>query len=67
MIILDIIVILLDTGILVWAQINLNRFWRTTKDIFATNTRIGVGEVLLALFGILIWIGALLPESYLSV
>ncbi len=66
MIVLDIIIVLLDIGILVWVQTNLNRFWRTTKDIFATNARIGVGEVIFVLFGILMWIGTFLPESYLS-
>jgi len=60
-IVLDIIVVLLNTGLLFWVQTNLNRFWKGTKYIFATNAHIGVGEVIFVLVGILAWIGTFLP------
>ena len=66
-IVLDIIVVLLNTGLLFWVQTNLNRFWKVTKYIFATNAHIGVGEVIFVLVGILAWIGTFLPENYLNV
>ncbi len=60
---LDIAVIGLDIGILVWVQTNLNRYWRTIKDVHATNARIGVGEVIFILLGILAWLGTFLPPN----
>ena len=54
-IILDIFTIIFDIVILVWVQTNLNRFWRTIKDISVNNARIGVGEVIFVLFGIWSW------------
>jgi len=60
-IVLDIIVVLLNTGLLFWVQTNLNLFWKVTKYIFATNAHIGVGEVIFVLVGILAWIGTFLP------
>lgn len=58
---LDIVVIGVDIGMLVWVQTNLNRYWGTIKDIHAINARIGVGEVIFILLGVLSWIGTFLP------
>ena len=65
-IVLDLVTIGLVVGILVWVQANLNRYWKARKDIIVTNARIGVGEVIFVLIGILAWIDTFLPEGYLD-
>lgn len=55
----------LSTVSIIWlplyVQNNLNRYWKNLKNARATNARLGVGEVITCLFGILIWIGTLMP------
>ncbi len=55
--VLDLVAIGVDIGLLVYVQTNLNRYWGNLKDIRVTNARIGVGEVIFILIGILSWIG----------
>jgi hypothetical protein len=52
-----IVLMCVEVLLVVWAQTNLNRFWKSTKDITPVNARVGVGEVIFCLIGLLAWYG----------
>lgn len=61
-IVLSFVSVGLTVGMLIWVQSNLNRYWRSIKTINAVNARVGVGEVIFGLIGVLAWIGTFFPE-----
>ena len=71
--VLDIIAITLVAGLLVHMQANLNTYWRhqteTNPALSLTAARIGVGEVIFCLVGVLAWfgtIGAVVSPSFVT-
>ena len=64
---LDVISIAIVAGLLLQVQGNLNRYWANQGSGTLKSARIGVGEVILAVLGILAWantLGLLLSSSY---
>jgi len=58
--VLDIISVALFAIFLIWSQNNLNIYWEHTKGRQLAEARIGVGEVIFVLFGLLYWVSYLL-------
>lgn len=58
--ILNVISIALIAGLLVQTQGNLNRYWASLGNVRLTNARVGIGEVVLGVIGVLTWIVTLL-------
>jgi len=58
--VLDIISVALIIVFLVRSQNNLNSYWEHTKGRQLTEARIGVGEVIFVLLGLLYWVSYLL-------
>ena len=56
---LDIIGIALVSGLLFHVQGNLNRYWDGLTNGGATSARIGVGEIIFGIIGLLAWLGTL--------
>ena len=51
----------LTTTIIAWAQPTLNSYWAVGRGASLQEARVGVGEVILVIIGILSWIGYLFP------
>jgi hypothetical protein len=47
-------------GLLLNVQRNLNRYWASLGNVRVTNARVGVGEVVFGIIGVLAWIFTLL-------
>ena len=67
--ILDLISILMAIVVLCWMQFNINRYWATLywtsiDSSPARHARIGIGEVLLTIPGVIIWILTILNHLY---
>ena len=65
--IIGILLVVLVIGILQHLQNNLNQYWDSVAGFPIANARIGVGEVILAVLGVLVWIDGiliLLSEEY---
>ena len=63
----DVISTVITLALLIHAQENLNRVWDRFKDCDVQEARIGVGEVIFAILGVLFWIDTyfrLTSESY---
>jgi hypothetical protein len=60
--VIDLVSLVLTVVMLVWVQSNLNRYWKNLKDMVYVNARVGIGEVIFVLIGILAWIGTFLPD-----
>jgi hypothetical protein len=54
--VLDLLSIGLVVGLLLHVQGNLNRYWASLTDRRVINARIGVGEVIVGLIGVLVWL-----------
>ena len=61
LILLSVLSVALTTALLVWAQGSLNRYWETVHGQDLQEARIGVGEVIFVLVGLLLGIAAFLP------
>ena len=64
---LDISAIVLVAGLLTHIQSNLNRYWQSMSEYHITSVRLGIGEVIFAIIGLLIWLSTLaniLSESW---
>jgi hypothetical protein len=57
--VLDLLSIGLVVGLLLHVQGNLNRYWTSLTDRRVINARLGVGEVIFGLLGILAWLGTI--------
>lgn len=51
------------TALIVWAQGNLNQYWEKVKGANLREARIGIGEVIIVLVGLLAWVGTFLPAE----
>ena len=60
--IMGVISVALTTTLIVYVQGTLNQYWYDAKGPNLREARIGIGEVIFVLFGILAWIGTFLPE-----
>ena len=63
----DLVSLTLVAGLLLHVQGNLNRYWASLGSGWLNSARIGVGEVILAVLGVLAWantLGLLLSSSY---
>ncbi len=63
----DLVSIAIVAGLLLHVQGNLNRYWDNQRSGWLESARIGVGEVILAVLGILAWantLALLLSSSY---
>ena len=58
--VLDIISVVLMTAFLLGAQNNLNRYWEHVKGTQVREARIGIGEIIFVLLGLLYWASYLL-------
>ena len=61
LVVLSVISLAATTALIVWAQGSLNRYWETVEGGKLTYARIGRGEVLIVLLGLLAWVGTLVP------
>jgi len=52
----------LTAGLIVWAQGTLNQYWGKIKGVDLQEARIGVGEVIFVLIGLLFWGSIFIPE-----
>jgi len=59
--VLSIVGVALITALNVWAQGSLNQYWEKVKGANLREARLGIGEVIFVLFGLLAWVGTLLP------
>ena len=65
--IIDIISVVIVIGVLQHLQNNLNSYWDSVAGSPVANARIGVGEVILAVLGVLAWadtLATLLSSNY---
>jgi len=58
--ILDILSLAILAGMLLWAQTSLNKYWNKISEAQVREARIGVGEVVIIVVGLLIWFTCLL-------
>ena len=58
---LSLISLALAIALVLWAQNTLNQYWRQARVAGLRDARIGVGEVLLSVLGLLLWIGTFMP------
>ena len=61
LIVLSVISTILTTRLILWAQEGLNKYWERIKGTDLQEARIGVGEVLIVLIGLLLWVSLFLP------
>jgi hypothetical protein len=58
-------------GLLLQVQGNLNRYWTSLGNVRLTDAGVGVGEIVLGVTGVLLWIGTMLilvyPTSWFEV
>lgn len=57
--VVSLIGIAIVTGLILHVQGNLNRYWASLGNLRVTNARVGVGEVLFGIIGVLAWIATL--------
>ena len=65
--ILDIISITIVAALIVGVQGNLNEYWNSLQNATLDNARVGVGEVVFGVIGVLLWVdtlASLLSSSY---
>ena len=55
--IISLIALTVMIAVLCWIQTNINRYWAAVGDGFESRARIGKGEILVVVVGILVWIG----------
>jgi hypothetical protein len=65
-IVLSVIGTVVSTTLVVLAQAGLNSYWEKARENILTDARIGVGEVVFVVLGILIWIITFIPPSSLE-
>jgi hypothetical protein len=65
-ILLTVIGTVVSTTLVVLAQAGLNLYWEKARENILTDARIGVGEVVFVVLGILVWIITFIPTSYLE-
>lgn len=58
--ILDILSVAILAGMLLWGQTSLNKYWNKISEAQVREARIGVGEVVIIVVGLLIWFTYLL-------
>ena len=58
---LGVISVVLSTTIVAWAQATLNRYWAVRTGDALREARLGVGEVILTIFGLLAWADTFFP------
>ena len=51
----------LTTTVIYLAQQTLNQYWQSSKGANLREARVGVGEVIFVLLGLLVWVGILVP------
>ena len=51
----------LSTTLVALAQNALNQYWENARGAGLRDARVGVGEVIFVILGILIWLGTSLP------
>ena len=61
-----IITTLLTTTLVVLAQEGLNRYWNGVWSDGLSDARVGVGEVVFVVLGLILWILILIPPSALE-
>ena len=64
---LAVISVAIVTGLLLHVQENVNKYWHSLANVTVVNARIGVGEAIIGLVGVLAWTGTLatlLSSSY---
>ena len=54
--VIDFISIALTAGLLLYVQSNLNRYWQGFTYLRVTSAKIGVGEIIFGIVGVLIWL-----------
>ena len=60
--VIDMISLAFTTFVVAWAQGALNQHWHTKLGPALQDARIGVGEVVIVILGLLAWVGTFLPE-----
>ena len=65
-IVLSVIGTVVSTTLVVLAQAGLNSYWEKARENILTDARIGVGEVVFVVLGVLIWIITFTPPSSLE-
>ena len=55
--IISLIALTVMMAVLCWIQTNINRYWASVDSALAARARIGKGEILVVVVGILVWIG----------
>ena len=64
---LSILGIVLITTLVAMAQMGLNAYWEKVRSRDnLTDARVGIGEVVFVVIGILAWLGTITPPSYLE-
>ena len=58
---LTLLATVLSTTVVYLAQGTLNQFWQSVRGVDLREARVGVGEVILVVLGILLWLGILFP------
>ena len=61
LIVLGVLSTVLTTTVLYLAQETLNEYWRSVRSANLREARLGVGEVILVLLGVLFWVILLIP------
>ena len=61
LIVLGVLSTVLTTTVLYLAQETLNEYWRSVRGANLREARLGVGEVILVLLGVLFWVILLIP------
>ena len=61
LVILNVLSVALTTTLIVMAQGDLNQYWERVKGANLRDARVGIGEVIFVLLGLVAWAGSFVP------